>query len=72
MSSQREISIWFFIGISLVVNGLLVLGAGVYELFVPPENPVVLFRLHAGVWWGAILFILGSFYTLKFSPSRSH
>ncbi len=72
MSTQREISIWFFIGISLVVNGLLVLGAGVYELFVPPENPVVLFRLHASVWWGAILFILGAFYTFKFSPSRSH
>ena len=72
MSTQREISIWFFIGISLVVNGLLVVGAGVYELFVPPANPVVLFRLHANVWWGAILFILGAFYMFKFSPSRSH
>ena len=72
MSSQREISIWFFIGISLVVNGLLVFGSGIYELFVPPANPVVLFRLHASVWWGAILFILGAFYTFRFSPSRSH
>jgi hypothetical protein len=71
MSSQREISIWFFIGISLVVNGALVLGAGIYELFYPPANPVVLFRLHAGIWWGAILFILGVVYTVKFLPSRT-
>ncbi len=72
MTSQREISIWFFIGISLVVNGALVLGAGVYELIYPPRNPVVLFNLHASVWWGAILFILGVVYSLKFSPARSH
>ena len=25
------ISIWFFIGVSLLVNGLLILGAGLYE-----------------------------------------
>ena len=71
MSSQREISIWFFIGISLVVNGALVLGAGIYELVYPPANPVVLFRLHAGIWWGAILFTLGVVYTVKFLPSRT-
>jgi hypothetical protein len=72
MSTQREISIWFFIGICLVVNGLLAFGAGLYELAYPPENPVVLFRLHASVWWGAILFVLGAFYSFKFSPARSH
>lgn len=71
MSSKHEISIWFFIGISLVVNGALVLGAGIYELLLPPENPVVLFRLHAGIWWGAILFILGIVYTIKFLPTRA-
>jgi hypothetical protein len=71
MSSKREISIWFFIGISLVVNGALVFGAGIYELFFPPANPVVLFRLHAGIWWGAILLILGVLYTVKFMPNRT-
>jgi hypothetical protein len=71
MSSTREISIWFFIGISLVVDGALVFGAGIYELFYPPANPVVLFRLHAGIWWGAILLILGVLYTIKFMPNRT-
>jgi hypothetical protein len=71
MTTQNEISIWFFIGISLLVNGLLVFGAGVYELVHPPANPVVLFHLHANVWWGAVLFILGLVYVVKFAPSRT-
>ena len=65
------ISIWFFIGISLLVNGALILAAGIFELVNPPANPsVVLFSLHANVWWGAILFALGAFYTLHFRPRR--
>lgn len=66
------ISIWFFIGLSLLVNGLLILGAGVYEMVQPPppEAQVVLFRFHAGVWWGALLTLLGGFYCWHFSPKR--
>ncbi len=71
MSAQREISIWFFIGVALVVNGALVLGAGIYEWFAPPANPVVLFRLHANVWWGALLLIAGVAYTWKFAPPQN-
>jgi len=52
-----SISIWFFIGISLAVNGALILAAGIYQLVNPPANPgVVLFNLHANVWWGALLW----------------
>jgi hypothetical protein len=63
------ISIWFFIGISLLVNGLLILGSGIYELLYPPQAPVVLFQLHASLWWGALLALLGAIYCVKFSPS---
>ena len=31
----RMISIWFFIGISLAVNGALILAAGIYQLIDP-------------------------------------
>jgi hypothetical protein len=63
------VSIWFFIGISLLVNGALILAAGIYQLVSPPENPgVVLFQSHANVWWGAILFVVGAFYTYHFRP----
>lgn len=66
------VSIWFFIGISLAVNGALILAAGLYQLVNPPASPgVILFNLHANVWWGAVLLIIGAIYCLKFAPSRS-
>jgi hypothetical protein len=65
------ISIWFFIGISLAVNGALILAAGIYQLVYPPANPgVVLFNLHAGVWWGAALLFFGLIYCIKFAPRK--
>lgn len=66
------ISIWFFIGLSLAVNGGLILAAGIYQLVNPPATTeIVLFNLHAGVWWGAVLLVIGLIYCVKFSPSRS-
>ncbi len=62
------ISIWFFIGVLLLFYGILITGAGLYELISPPEHPVVLASLHAGIWWGALLIILGAWYTIHFKP----
>ena len=64
------IAIWFFIGISLLVNGLLILGSGIYEFVHPPEVPVVLFPLHASIWWGAILAIIGGVYCVYYLPGK--
>jgi hypothetical protein len=65
------ISIWFFIGLSLAGNGALILGAGIYQLVKPPLQPgVVLFQLHANVWWGALLLVIGALYCFKFAPAR--
>jgi hypothetical protein len=63
-------SIWFFIGISLLVNGILIVQAGIREMVHPPANPVVLFHFHANVWWGAVLLVVGVFYCLRFAPKR--
>ena len=65
---QGGVSIWFFIGIALLVNGVLIFGAGVWELFHPPANPVVLFQYHANVWWGAVLLVFGLIYCIRFRP----
>jgi hypothetical protein len=70
MKSGGSLSIWFFIGVSLAVNGAVVFGRGIYEVVYPPENRVVLYDLHANVWWGALLLILGIFFSLRFSPPR--
>jgi hypothetical protein len=65
------VSIWFFIGISLAVNGALIMAAGIYQLVDPPMNPgVVLYSLHANVWWGAALLLFGLIYCFKFAPRR--
>jgi hypothetical protein len=68
MPESREVSIWFFIGISLLVNGILILSAGLYQLSHPPDHTVVLLNLHANIWWGAVLLVIGAGYCLKFAP----
>jgi hypothetical protein len=70
MKEGGEISIWFFIGLSLLVNGVLILGSGIYELIHPPEVRVVLFNLHASVWWGALLTVFGGAYCVYFAPGK--
>ena len=58
------VSIWFFIGISLLVNGALILGAGALPTYESAaETTIVLYNLHANVWWGAVLFVVGWIYT---------
>ena len=65
------IYIWFFIVISLAVNGALILAAGIYQIVNPPSNPgIVLFNLHADVWWGAVLLVSGLIYCIRFAPGR--
>jgi hypothetical protein len=70
MKDGGSVSIWFFIGVSMLVNGALIFGAGIYELVSPPEARVVLYDLHAPIWWGGLLLILGIFYCVRFSPSK--
>jgi len=70
MKSGGSLSIWFFIGLSLAVNGAVIVGRGVYELVSPPAQEVVLYNLHANLWWGAVLLFLGLFFCLRFSPAR--
>jgi hypothetical protein len=65
---DRGISIWFFIGLSLLVNGILITGAGIWEIFRPPANPVVLYQLHASIGWGILLSLFGLGYCIRFAP----
>ena len=78
MSEHKHfISIWFFIGLLLSVYGVLILGSGIYELISPPAIEAqgaiprnVAANLHAAVWWGALLLILGLIYTVNFRPGK--
>ncbi len=70
MENEHQIPIWFFIGGVLAVYGVLILGAGLYALAWPPEHPVKLANLHADIWWGVLLTIVGTFYFLKYRPRK--
>ena len=68
-TSQR-ISIWFFIGVLLLVYGVLITGAGLWELVYPSASAVAMRGLHAGVWWGILLVVIGVFYSIRFRPGK--
>ena len=72
MSEEKKhfISIWFFIGALPSVYGVLILGAGIWQIVNPPKQQVVLANLHAAVWWGALLIALGAVYVIRFRPGK--
>jgi len=43
-------------------------GAGISHNPPPVSEQVVLFQLHAGIWWGAILLALGTFWSFRYKP----
>ncbi len=69
MHGRNLISIWFFIGVLVLVYGVIILGAA---LFYHPAGArqVVLQELRVDIWWGALMTGLGLLYTLKFRPKK--
>ena len=70
-SETSRISIWFFIGMLLLVYGFLILGGGIHDLLVPPKQGPVLGELHFGIWWGGLLVVLGGIYSYRFFPRKA-
>ena len=73
MHDEHQIPIWFFIGGLLLIYGILItrrrpVRAGQPS---PAEARVSLFELHADVWWGALMTIVGLAYCLRFNPRRN-
>jgi hypothetical protein len=66
-----HISIWFFIGVLLTVYGVLIFSYGLFELATGQVANVVLANLHAPVWWGGLMTVLGLIYSIRFRPSRN-
>ena len=61
------IPVWFFVGLLLLIYGVLILWSGLAGWSHPPEG-VELANLHAPVWWGALLIVLGAIYCAKYYP----
>lgn len=57
--------IWFFVGLILIVMGVIIFLSGIYQLINPPEVKTVLADTHPAIWWGAVMFIFGGVLYLK-------
>jgi len=69
MSEGRGmIPVWFFVGVILLIYGVLILATGLYEFSHPSST--VLANLHPAVWWGALLTILGGIYVYLHLPRK--
>jgi hypothetical protein len=69
MSEERHmIPVWFFAGILLFIYGILIFVSGLVEWSHPPAT--VLANLHAPVWWGAIMIVMGGLFVKLFRPKK--
>lgn len=65
---HQMLPVWFFIGLLLLVYGLIILYVGIRDYNNPPM--VVLAKYHASLWGGILLTLLGGGYTTRFWPRR--
>ena len=70
MSEKHQIiPVWFFVGVLLLVYGIMILISGLVEWSHPPD--IVLAELHAPVWWGGLLTVLGAPNCALFRPRQT-
>ena len=60
MDRKDMISIWFFIGVLLLAYGVLILGAGIYELVSPPAHPWCWPNCMPASGGALLLFVIGA------------
>jgi hypothetical protein len=65
---HHMLPVWFFIGLILLIYGVIICGTGIYELSHPPVT--VLANLHAPIWWGAIMVAAGASQVNKYRPGK--
>jgi hypothetical protein len=66
--AAKLISIWFFVGVLMLSCGLIIFAQGLYEFSHP--GTTVLANLHPAFWWGMLMTLFGSFYTIHFRPGK--
>jgi len=70
MSEKHHIiPVWFFVGVLFLIYGVLILVSGLMNWSHPAEG-VELASLHAPVWWGALLVVLGLIYCIRYYPDH--
>lgn len=67
---HHMIPVWFFVGVLLLIYGILIFIQGVSEWSNPPNT--VLSNLHPTVWWSLILIFMGGLFCKKHFPKKNN
>jgi hypothetical protein len=71
MDTEHQVPIWFFVGGTLLIYGVIIFCTGLYEWVVPAAEPAMAMNyLHPSVWWGGVMAIVGALYVVRFWPWR--
>ena len=62
------IPVWFFVGILLLIYGLVIFISGIYWYINTAD--IIAGHLHAGIWWGSLMIILGIYFVIKYLPNK--
>jgi len=57
-------TIWYFVGIILIIMGGLVFLSGIVQFIAPPLKSTVLAETYPAIWWGALMVVVGLIYFL--------
>ena len=66
------IPIWFFIGVLVLIYGIIILGWGLFTGGDTGGRVVALAYLRTDLWMGGFMTLAGAFYAIKFAPRRKH
>lgn len=59
MTEKKMRSIWFFVGLMLLVIGSVIVLAGLVSLVTGAERDTVLANIYPELWWGGLILIFG-------------
>ena len=65
---RHMLPVWFFVGILLLIYGILIFIEGIAEWAHPPST--VLSNLHPAFWWGILLIVLGAIFSIVHYPRK--
>ncbi len=62
-NNKQMIPVWFWVGLMMLVYGVLITGAGIYYLSNPPLDYAAKWT-NPDLWWGLIMLIVGVVFVL--------